>query len=143
MMQRVVFDTSTVVPALRFSHSRLAWLRGHWLSGCVPLVSDATVRELGRVLTYSKFSLTSLEIDSLLADYLPFCTVVEVKQPCPLVCRDPKDQSFLDLAQSGAADVLVTGDGHLLALAGQTTFQILSSSEYADQFAPKALDRSD
>ena len=31
-------------------------------------------------------------------------------------CRDPKDDKFLELAVNGHADVLVTGDGDLLAL---------------------------
>ena len=31
-------------------------------------------------------------------------------------CRDPKDDKFLELAVSGHADVLITGDSDLLAL---------------------------
>jgi uncharacterized protein len=31
-------------------------------------------------------------------------------------CRDPKDDKFLELAVNGHADLLVTGDGDLLAL---------------------------
>jgi predicted nucleic acid-binding protein len=41
-----------------------------------------------------------------------------------------KDQLFLDLAQSGKADILVTGDDDLLALAGQTVFVIETPEEY-------------
>jgi uncharacterized protein len=32
------------------------------------------------------------------------------------VCRDPTDDKFLELAVSGKADVIVSGDGDLLAL---------------------------
>jgi putative PIN family toxin of toxin-antitoxin system len=32
------------------------------------------------------------------------------------VCRDPKDDKFLELAVHGRADVIVTGDADLLAL---------------------------
>lgn len=32
------------------------------------------------------------------------------------VCRDPKDDKFLELAVNGHADVILTGDGDLLAL---------------------------
>jgi uncharacterized protein len=46
------------------------------------------------------------------------------------VCRDAKDQPFLDLAQSGGADLLVSGDQDLLQLAGQTTFFIESPEAY-------------
>ena len=42
------------------------------------------------------------------------------------VCRDEKDQIFLDLAVVGAAHWLVTGDRDLLDLGGQMRFQIIA-----------------
>ena len=128
---RVVFDTNAVLSALLFTHGRLSWLVGHWESGnCVPLVSRATAAELTRILAYAKFQLSADEQLEALGGYLPFCEVVEIAAPCPVLCRDPKDQPFLDLAQSGRADLLVTGDRDLLALAGQTDFLIETPEEY-------------
>jgi predicted nucleic acid-binding protein len=65
-----------------------------------------------------------------LADYLPYCEVVELTEICAAACRDTKDQPFLDLAQSGKADVLVSGDQDLLVLAGQTRFLIETPEAY-------------
>jgi predicted nucleic acid-binding protein len=48
----------------------------------------------------------------------------------PVLCRDPKDQAFLDLAENGKADLLVTGDDDLLVLAGQTAFVVESPEAY-------------
>jgi putative PIN family toxin of toxin-antitoxin system len=127
----VVFDTTTVVSALLFSNGRLAWLRQHWREGgCTPLVSRATVAELTRVLGYPKFRLSQADRRELLAEYLPFCEVVEVTGSCSVVCRDVKDQPFLDLSQSGTADSLISGDKDLLALVGQTTFLIETPEAY-------------
>src|ERR1700751_687771 len=107
--RRVVFDTGVVVSALVFEHSHLAWLRKHWRErGCTPLISRATAAELMRVLAYPKFRLSPDELDELLADYLPYCEVVEVTKKCRTQCRDPHDQPFLDLAQSGKAEFLIT-----------------------------------
>jgi hypothetical protein len=50
-----------------------------------------------------------------------------------VVCRDAKDQPFLDLAQSGKADLLITGDRDLLALTGKTRFAIVSAEAYRDR----------
>ena len=131
MSRRVVFDTTTVVSALLFTNGRLRWLRQHWREGgCVPLVSRATVSELTRVFGYPKFQLSMDERRELLADYLPYCDVIELREKCIQVCRDANDQPFLDLAQSGTADVLVSGDRDLLALAGQTTFLIETPEAY-------------
>jgi putative PIN family toxin of toxin-antitoxin system len=129
--RRVVFDTGAVVSALVFANGRLAWLRRHWREGgCVPLISRATASELTRVLAYPKFRLLAEERRELMADYLPYCEVVEVRKACKVVCRDAKDQMLLDLAQSGRADFLITGDDDLLALAGQTKFLIAPIAAY-------------
>lgn len=128
---RVVFDTNTVLSALLFSNGRLAWLRLHWREGgCVPLISRATAAELTRVLGYPKFRLSPDDRMELMADYLPYCRTVEPEERCPLLCRDANDQPFLDLAQSGKADLLVTGDRDLLSLAGQTAFLIETPDAY-------------
>ena len=131
MKTRVVFDTTTVVSALLFANGRLTWLRQHWReSGCVPLISRATTAELTRVLGHPKFRLSQEDRRELLAEYLPYCEVVELTERCVLICRDANDQPFLDLAQSGRADVLVSGDRDLLAMVGQTTFLIESPEDY-------------
>jgi putative PIN family toxin of toxin-antitoxin system len=126
-----VFDTHTVISALLFGQGRLAWLRAHWRQKlCVPLLSRATAAELNSVLSYPKFQLDPDERVELLGDYLPFCEIIETVEPCPQICRDPRDQPFLDLAYSGKSEVLVSGDKDLLALAGQTAFAIESPADY-------------
>lgn len=131
MKRRVVFDTNTVLSALLFANGRLSWLREHWRGGgCVPLLSRATAAELTRVLAYPKFRLSVIDRHELLAEFLPFCEVVEVKSQCAVVCRDTNDQPFLDLAQCGRADLLISGDRDLLGLAGKTSFGIETPEAY-------------
>jgi putative PIN family toxin of toxin-antitoxin system len=96
----------------------------------VPLVSRATVAELTRALGYPKFQLSSDDRRELLAEYLPYCEVIKVTRRCKLACRDTNDQPFLDLAQSGKADLLVSDDRDLLALAGKTRFFIETPAAY-------------
>jgi len=128
---RVVFDTNTIISTLLYRRGRLAWLRKFWSeSRCVPLLSRATASELTRVLSYSKFRLTLEQRLELLGFYLPYCQTIEKIEPCTIVCRDEKDQIFLDLAESGRADVLVTGDLDLLTLAGQTRCLIETPEVY-------------
>lgn len=117
-MKRVVFDTNTVVSALLFTNGRLTWLRHHWQNRrATALISTATTDELIRVLAYPKFRLERREIESLLADYLPYTEPVTVssRRQSPR-CRDPDDQMIIDLALQGGADVVVTGDKALLEM---------------------------
>lgn len=130
MKLRVVFDSATVVSALCFPRGRLRWLIQHWQAGCTPLICHASAAEITRVLAYPKFRLSTDERYEFLADYVPFCEVVEIVEHCRVVGRDPTDQPFLDLAQSGRADVVVSGDLDLLTLAGQTEFVIETPEAY-------------
>jgi len=121
---RTVLDTNVVSSALVFSSGATARLRRAWQAGPLqPLVSTATVQELMRVLAYPKFKLSAAEQHELLADYLPFAEVVSVPEPPPRVpdCRDPHDLPFLHLAVAGNAELLVSGDADLLALAAPGT----------------------
>jgi putative PIN family toxin of toxin-antitoxin system len=99
------------------------------------LVSRATASELTRVLAYPKFRLAADEQLEALGAYLPFCETVHVSEECIVLWRDRKDQPLLDLAQSGTAELLVTGDEDLLVLAGQTTFLIEPPEAYRHRVA--------
>ena len=126
---RVVLDTNVALSALVFTKGRTALLRSAWQRGAfLPLVSTATVQELMRVLAYSKFRLDSSAQQELLADYLPYTKVVRIPAPPPVVpaCRDAFDLPFLYLAAAGRADMLVSGDANLAALASQVRFTILA-----------------
>lgn len=130
---RVVIDTNLVLSALVFSQGRLSPLRLAWQGKqCQPLVSTVTATELIRVLAYPKFKLTDADQQELLADYLPYCTSVRMqpKLPATPVCRDKFDMPFLQLAVTGKADFLVSGDQDLLSLAGEFVCPIVT----ADQF---------
>ena len=125
---RAVLDTNVLVSALLFSAGRLTWLRDAWHSrALVPLASRETTRELIRVLSYPKFRLGDDEREELLADYLPWCETIAVPERFPAPeCRDPLDRPFLELALAGRADLLITGDDDLLALASTFAVPILT-----------------
>lgn len=130
---RVVIDTNLVLSALVFAQGRLSPLRLAWQgTQCQPLVSSVTATELIRVLAYPKFKLSAADQQELLADYLPYCTTVRMPSKLPETpdCRDKFDLPFLQLAVTGKADFLVSGDRDLLSLAGQFVCPIIN----ADQF---------
>jgi len=45
-------------------------------------------------------------------------------------CRDPDDNKFLELALSGKADLIITGDADLLSLHPWRGIAILSPADY-------------
>jgi uncharacterized protein len=138
-LQRVVLDTNVLLSALVFSSGHLQTLRMHWQSKkFVPVACKETVAELIRVLGYSKFNISEQRRDDLLADYLPYIEVIELpprrSHPHIPICRDQKDQVFLELAFFGQVDTLVSGDKDLLDLddsrQAHTRFRILSPQAF-------------
>ena len=130
---RAVLDTNIVLSALIFSRGRLTPVRQAWQQELFhPLVSKDTTKELIRAMSYPKFKLGSADRDELLADYLPYCTIVKYPAKAPKVprCRDPFDVPFLHLAVAGKAKYLVTGDRDLLAVGGQLPFAIVAAAEF-------------
>jgi predicted nucleic acid-binding protein len=95
----------------------LAVLRYAWQRGVIrPIVCKETVAELIRLLAYPKFRLSKADIDILLAAFLPFAETRRVKHPAIPVpgLSEQSDAVFIHLAKQSKADMLVSGDAHLL-----------------------------
>lgn len=107
----------------------------------MPLISKASAIELARVLAYPKFQLADARRLELFSLYVSCCETIDPTERCPVNCRDPKDQQFIDLAHSGKADLLVTGDEDLLALTGQTEFLIETPEAYRRRISGGRLGR--
>jgi putative PIN family toxin of toxin-antitoxin system len=114
--ERLVLDTNVVLSGLLFPGSvpSRALLKAQ---SCTVLASAATCLELIEVLGRSRFDrYIEREVRRQLAEeYAKACEAVEI--PVPIhVCRDPKDDKFLEVAVHGGADLIVTGDRDLLDL---------------------------
>jgi len=114
---RIVVDTSVVVSALLLPGStpRRAFDRARQRG--VLLSSGETVDELNAVLRRPKFNTYITEEQRLefLAAMIQEAEIVLVTTTV-LECRDPKDNKFLELAISGQATHVLTGDSDLLEL---------------------------
>lgn len=100
------------------------------------LISLETVEELIEVINRRKFDryLTLEEREEFLESLLAEAEFVEVLEDLK-VCRDPKDDKFLNLASSGRADYIVTGDDDLLVLDIYRDAQILNAGDFLELLA--------
>ncbi len=114
---RFVFDTNVIVSAtlLKKSVARQAFDAAR-AQGCL-LISQETLNELNDVLRRPKFNqyISEHERLQMLAALAREAVLVEVTAVITQ-CRDPKDNKFLELALSGEADYIVSGDKDLLTL---------------------------
>ena len=114
---RVVIDTNVAVSAALLPRSvpRQAFDRA--LEQGPVLISPATVAELHDVLRRPHFDKYVHEDErrAFLATLVREAELVVVTDVVT-VCRDPKDNKFLELALSGEATHIVSGDADLLVL---------------------------
>jgi len=128
-LRRAVIDTNVVVSAFVFRAGTLAWLREAIVNGVlIPLVSDETLAEMVRVLTYPRFGLTAGDRENVIVHYMEHAEAI--KQPRARArlprCRDPHDEMFIRLAYAAKADAIITGDDDLLILAPESRIPILT-----------------
>jgi uncharacterized protein len=112
-----VLDTNVLVSRLLAPQGVAARAADHALATGVLLVSEATLTELAQVLGRPKFDpYVSLadrqQFIRLLGGLARRVHITRALQ----ACRDPRDDKFLDVAVSGGAHGIVTGDADLLAL---------------------------
>lgn len=92
--------------------------------------SSTLLQELKKVLCYPKFRLTIKDIASALGYYQIVLKVVEPKFKVNIVHDDPSDNRVLECALAVKADVIVSGDKHLLALGEFRNIRIITSAKF-------------
>lgn len=114
---RAVFDTNVLVSALLFEHSTPAQAFFSAMTQGEFLISSSLVDEISRVVYRPKFDryITDSQREDFLISLVQTGTLIEVTETIN-ACRDPKDNMILELAVSGKAEVIVTGDSDLLVL---------------------------
>ena len=124
---RYVLDTNILISAALFRQSKPAQVFRQALDTGNVLVSVETLEELKNVLNRKKFDrYISLEDrKDFLAVLVRRSSLIEPTLRIT-ACRDPKDNQILELAVSGQANFIITGDDDLLVLHPFQNIEILT-----------------
>lgn len=133
-MKKIILDTNVILQHL--TSSRLEF--GDYIISLIKqkkvqlYTSQSIVSELRQALQYPQIKsrlngqsakfLAFLKYNSTLTD-----VTIEVQ-----ICRDPKDNKFLELAKQITADYIITGDKDLLILEEFETTRIISPRKFLD-----------
>jgi uncharacterized protein len=128
---RAVFDTSVAVSAVLLPRSIPRQAFDFAVESGRLLLSEAAIAELDDVLRRPKFDKYVSEQKRLefLLSLVNFAEIVPVSKRIT-VCRDAKDNKFLELAVSGRASHIVSGDDDLLVLHPFQQIAIVSPMEF-------------
>ena len=91
-----------------------------------------SIDELVRVLSI-KFHLDAQEIYRIVLDISSIGEVITVTSKEDPVRNDPSDNLFINLARDGKAQVIVSGDSHLLKLKTYKRISIITVSEFVNR----------
>lgn len=128
---RAVLDPNVLISALLSRGGSPARVVRAWLDGAFELIgSDLLIRELERALSYPK--LRSRVEPSEAAEFVELLRRAarmfdDPVDPPSVRSPDPGDDYLIGLAEAAQA-VIVSGDGHLLGLAGQ--LPVFSPAEF-------------
>jgi len=131
-----VFDTNALISAFLLSRSvsRIALNRAITLGSLA--LSDAVFQEFIDVLFRKKFDRYFFDEEERLRildkteSNAVFFSLTEIIN----ICRDPKDNMFLELAIAADASCIISGDNHLLELHPFRDIPILTAAEFIERY---------
>ena len=123
-MTRVCLDSNVLVAAFA-ARGLCADLLALVLAEHELVVPEVVAEEVRRVLTI-KLNATDAALSSVEAVFDRCEFVPRGTDPSPTAVRDPDDERVLADAIAGGAEILVSGDGDLLAVAAESPIRILS-----------------
>jgi uncharacterized protein len=128
---RYVFDTNVIVSALLFENGKPAQALLYALANGEVLFSLELLEELNEVLGRKRFNryVTSEEREEFLEALIERTVLVEITETVQ-ECRDPKDDKILELALSGEAQYIISGDRDLLVLHPFRTVLVITADEF-------------
>lgn len=116
MIFRIVLDSNVIVSAFLFGGPP-ARLLEHAVAGAVQCFTSLPILdEVRDVLQRPKFGLSPGQALSLIEELHDLCEVVTPKERIRAVTADPDDNAVLECALAAEADLVVSGDSHLLDL---------------------------
>lgn len=130
-MSRVVLDTNVYISALLFGGLPGSLLDLAFLRSFTVIISPALLDELDEKLR-AKFGVSLEDAAFLRARLENVALVVEPREALSVITDDPDDNRVLECAVKGGADLIVSGDRHLLKLARYQGISIVTVRQFME-----------
>lgn len=131
---KVVLDTNVLVSGIFYSGPPSVILRA-WKQGKFRLVTTLLILEEYRAIATrlgERFpGIDIIRIIDLVLVESELCRPVSLAHP---VCEDPNDDKFIAAAISGKANIIVSGDKHLLRITGYHGIRVVTPREFIERF---------
>jgi uncharacterized protein len=133
---RIVFDNNVLISAALLKDSVPFKAFKKAVKNHIILRSNNVLEEFRDTIFKSKFDKyfkDDLAKKGFIISFISASANINVKYKIAL-CRDPKDNMYLELALSGKADCIITGDNDLLVLDPFRKIRIITPKVFLYQF---------
>ena len=142
---RFVFDTNVIVSAAILPRSIPRYALEKGLDFGELLMSIAILEELTEILIerarLDRYA-SREQRERFLATLVSVAVFPDINESFQ-VCRDPKDDKFLELATAGGARCLITGDADLLVVSPFRGIPIVTPRKFLDDFTDPGKSEGD
>jgi uncharacterized protein len=130
MGKRIVIDTNVLISASGWNGAERTLIR-HCKERLFELViSPQLLKELERVVHYKKLKFQKEEQIEFLTLISELAVVVEPKEILDIISAHPPDNRVIECAFEGCAEIIISGDEHLLQLSEFRGIKIMRAPDF-------------
>ena len=131
---RVVLDTNVFISGIFFSGPPAIILKS-WANGRIQLLlSRQIVDEYQRVAKELALKFKPIDILPIIQRVAIHSQFVDTKGVNISACEDPDDNKFIECAIAGNCGIIISGDKHLLKLAGFDGIAVLKPRDFIEKY---------
>lgn len=133
---KAILDTNVLISAYVFPGGKPEAIYRLALEGPLEIATSLPLlAEFGRVLEL-KFRWMPDRVEAAVAQLTRIALVVEPVETIHVITADSADDRVLEVALAFPADVIVSGDRHLLDVGMWSEIEILSPAQFLDRWQP-------
>ena len=131
---RIVLDTNVFISGVFFSGPPYEILKA-WIDKRIQIfISSEILQEYQRVGEELSNRYTEIEITPILKSFSQNAISISAPRLAHPVCVDPDDDKFLECAVAGKAELIISGDRHLLYINDFQGIKIVKPRIFVDEY---------
>ena len=133
-MLKVVVDTNILISATIIQGKQFEILKLAKLGKINLITSPNILKEFEEVISREKFGFSKEQVSLAIKQILEIAEIIISQHKIDFIKSDPDDNIVLECALESNADIIISGDAHLLDLKKYKEIQIINATEFFNTY---------